>query len=480
MWSTLYSPTGCLKYEKLNYQAAKFATLLEELIEENFSGYLEVLALHEHGLIVFHKGRICNCFYEGTDDLDLSREEIIKHFLNTKSRVQESIINVGELDPRVVLALSALENKRPVHRELETVFLDMPKLIATFGRKKFTGSLRFYHIRNNTRLGNILLKLNKITTDQLRDAIRLQLSGEGALRMGDALVQIGAIGAEDVKEALDRQSFARKGSDIEVGLALFSQGVFLGGYTEDDKITMQKQSEVLSWVNNKEVLMDIIEGVLPAPLALDKILPSLSGKAAPKPKPKKSATKTSVKEKARAAANNFQDFPDDTLMLRADDLILEIHSQASPPPADAQKPSAFDKNLEWLREVENGNVSAPPPAPAESLSPVPEFEAFEDNDQYISEAAAALAESEQVSTRPLSPVQQKVEWIDHMFESRMGFLGKALLDREKKKVEIPGRGLTAVQLKSINEHMYASARLIIGSEAAGEIRQDIEEHLGDL
>ena len=437
MWPQLYTPSGKLKYEKLAYRSARFADLLAELLVPAFSGYVEILALHEHGLLLFHRGQIRNGFYEGTEDLQLSPQDVIRHFMTTGTSERETVLNVGELNPEVLEALGALTARTPAHRELETTFLDMPKLFATFARKRFTGTLRFYRIRSNTRLGNLLLRLNKITADQLREAIRLQLSGEGALRLGDALVKSGAIRPQDLQEALNRQSVTRKGSDLEVALALFHGGAFLGGYTAEERQLVTSQTEVISWLNQPELLMDIVEGVLPQPVDAQTVLGP--GQAAPEPAPKtrnQPAAKTPAPEAAAPAP-----LEEETLSFKADDLILEIHEggEQAPPPSPA-----YTENLAWLEDLPGpqGQAAEEPEAPAPEPQPL-----------------------------------QGLAAVEFIADKHMGFLGRALLGREKKKVEISGRGLNAAQLKNISDLLFQSARLVLGTDAAEAMAQEIEANL---
>jgi hypothetical protein len=265
----LYTPRGKVKYEKLNYRITNLLVLTQDLLLQKFSGYLEIIAPHEKGLMFFHNGKVVNCFYEGTQDLQLTREQILLHFFKTQAAERETIVNAYELPSAVIAALSALDARPPAHRELETTFLDLNKLFETFSRKHFTGVLRFYRVRNNTRLGNLLVRSKKISSDQLKEAVRLQLSEEGALRLGDALVKIKAIAPEDLQWALNRQALTRKGSDIEIALALFFEGQFLGGYMPQNEILVLDPEIVITWVNAAEIFMDIIDGVLPSVVQLE-------------------------------------------------------------------------------------------------------------------------------------------------------------------------------------------------------------------
>lgn len=273
MWPLLYLPKGEIKVEKLYYRQANLPGMIKDLSAEAFNGYIEILALQEKGLIVFHQGEVVSCFYEGTDELELTQEQIIRHFLDEQSKESDTIINVYGLTAEMIVSLSALCTPAPIHRELESSFMDMNKLVETLARKRYDGVLRFYRIRNNTRLGNLLLRMNKISSDQLREAVRLQLSRGGALRLGDALVEIGAIAPAELEDALDRQSYTRKGSDLEIAIALFYQGQFLGGYTQENGIIITSLPKVLSWMSgSRDVLMDIIESHMPGALNIDRLL----------------------------------------------------------------------------------------------------------------------------------------------------------------------------------------------------------------
>ncbi|MBN1595509.1 hypothetical protein JW933_06250 [candidate division FCPU426 bacterium] len=559
MWTTLYTPVGTLKYDKLNYRITHFSSLMEELIGQRFSGYVEILAPHEHGLLILYNGQVFGCFYEGTEELDLSREEIIEHFLQSETKERETIINVGELSPRIIVALSALENRPPAHRELETIFLDIPKLFATLARKHFTGTLRFYRIRNNTRLGNILLRLKKITPDQLREAIRLQLSGDKALRLGDALVQTGAIGKHDLEEALDRQTYTRKGSDLELALALFSEGEFLGGYQYNDRQLVVDTMSVFRWLGEPEILMDVIDGLLPPLVDIKSILhPGTSSKipvkaegpkgqdqgvdqrraqaktmqprsapepalAARRPSPPQKK-ETGKKDKAALDDSMIRELTEETFMLKADDLILDIHPHpptASTAAASGQQVS--DKNLDWLDELVGQTEKARDTLPADDkLEKVADRILAEGPDQHTASElnatevlglpaagvegempppplpwsgppAAATADAAAPDFTadgfPAAGVTAEadlkaskvrgIELIEKVLRARMGFLGMALLEREKRHFDIPAvRNMSVSQLKNINQRLFHSTSRIVGEKMAEKIMIEIDELIG--
>ncbi len=536
MWASLYTPIGSLKYEKLNYRIIRFSTLMDELIGQKFSGYVEILAPHEHGLIILYNGKVCNCFYEGTEELNLSREEVIGHFLRTETKERDSIINVGELAPRVIVALGALEARQPAHRELETIFLDMGRLFETLSRKHFTGVLRFYRIRNNTRLGNILLRLKKITADQLREAIRLQLSGEGALRLGEALVRSSAIGEKDLEDALDRQSNTRKGSDMELAIALFSEGEFLGGYRDVDKKNVTDRQEVISWLATSEVLMDIIDGILPPVIDITTILhpgkavkPARSAVSGPeKSKPevkstthKAETTKEAIvageaKEKTALEDAAIQELTKEIFMLKADDLILDIHTHPTAP-AMGDDEAAADADLQWLDKIVEGKnekaaekkieakqpssenkpdkitkniisdektpdqreeksgtlpektVTRPEKSPASKSTSAESKTEAADSDEPVISAAGASSDSQVLG----------IEAMEKVLKQYMGFLGIALLEREKQHFAITEiRNVRISQLKSINQSLFHSTSLIVGNKTAEKIMLEIEDYIG--
>jgi hypothetical protein len=577
VWASLYTPIGTLKYEKLNYRITRFSTLMDELIGQKFSGYVEILAPHEHGLVILYNGKVCNCFYEGTEDLTLSREEVIEHFLRTETKERDTIINVGELAPRIIVALGALEIRQPAHRELETVFLDLGRLLETLSRKHFTGALRFYRIRNNTRLGNILLRLKKITADQLREAIRLQLSGEGALRLGDALVQSGAIGKKDLEDALDRQSNTRKGSDLELAIALFSEGEFLGGYRYADKKIVSDRAEVISWLSTSETLMDIIDGMLPPMIDIASLLqlgkPDKTSSSAapiveknkpefkleqiktpwgndksktkttepPKPQPqpnakpikkeepaKKKPAEPEVKERTAMEDTTIRELTKETFMLKADDLILDIHPHPIAPPMGDDEVAA-DADLQWLDNIVDGNNPEAPEEKTKSEKPALESELDKIAGNIISEepteepAEAKLETpeekpsasepepstvSEKDSEEKTAPAPEPADQMDSVtpesdepvisvtrnssynqvrgigaiekvLQEYMGFLGMALLEREKQHFEIPEiRNVRVSQLKSINERLFHSTSLVVGIKTAEKIMMEIDDYIG--
>jgi hypothetical protein len=475
--------------------------LLLKLQKQHFNGYVEILASHEHGLLLFHQGRICNCFYEGTAELKLSREQIIRYFLPTTTKTSDTIIKTTELDPQRLEALSALAIKPPVQQELETVFLDMNKLFDTLCRKNFTGTLRFFQIRNNPRLGNLLLKMKKITAEQLREAIQLQLSGAGALRLGDALVKIKALSAGDLKEALTRQLYTRKSSDNELALALFFEGVFLGGYTSADKILTASRQEVLAWILADGVLLDIIEGVLPKEVSfplelkpeseLEPINPKTS-RAEARPLSRKTEIKIpdrhrkeekKIPKKAKApevqAPNQeLQQLIAETLNLKGDDLILDFGLSAdtipSPPKPAGRNQERDASPRDILDEKFRSDEILPAaavPTHYESLEPV---ERPETKDPFAGED-----QDKKLDLEPLPDNLQGLEYMRALMEKYMGFLGRSLLKREQERLEMPYEIQSNAQLRIINKNLFLPLSLLVGPSMARRIVNEIQSRIGE-
>ncbi len=523
MWPVLYLPQGETKTIALDSRTADMKALLLNLQEQRFNGYVEILASHEHGLLLFHQGRICNCFYEGTVELKLSREQIIRHFLPTMTKRGDTIITTAELAPQRLEALSALEIKPPVQQELETVFLDMNKLFDTLCRKDFTGTLRFFQIRNNPRLGNILLKMKKITPDQLREALQLQLSGDGALRLGDALVKIKALSAGDLKEGLTRQLYTRKGSDNELALALFYEGVFLGGYTSGDKILTASRQEVLAWISAEGVLLDIIEGVLPRavafPLELESELEPIKPKSSraearpisrttaikiPERGRKDEKTKTEEPEKP-ASDPELQRLIEETLNLKGDDLVLDIGLTvdamlSEPKPAERNRETA-DSPRDIPDEKSRSEEILPEAAPPSSHGRPKKIDTTAAVDQEgnsilaapashsgisepgaIKDPARLFVEKDQDEEAGLKPLPDNLSGLEYMravMEKYMGFLGRALLEQEQERLELPKKIRSNAQLRIINKHLFFPLSLIVGPSMARRIGEEIQARIGD-
>ncbi|MCK5218464.1 hypothetical protein KAR10_03005 [bacterium] len=520
MWPVLYLPQGETKTIALDSRTADMKALLLKLQEQRFNGYVKILAFHEHGLLLFHQGRICNCFYEGTIELELSREQIIRHFLPATTKAGNTVIKIAELDPQRLEALSALETKSPVQQELETVFLDMNKLFDTLCRKNFTGTLRFYQIRNNPRLGNILLKMKKITADQLREAIQLQLSGAGALRLGDALVKIKALTTGGLKEALARQLYTRKSSDNELALALFFEGAFLGGYTSADKILTVSRQEVLAWISEEGVLLDIIEGVLPGKVLLPRELESELESVNPetsreeaRPLSRKTGIKTPDRRKeggpkkmAEAPDQELQLLIEETLNLKGDDLILDIGlpSDTDPfePKPDGQDQEISDSRRDIPDEKSRSEETLPEAetAPSRSHRRPKEIDTTVAIDQEKDIIFAAPVSHSGISepgamkkavnlfseedkdkwsdTKPLSDDLQGIDYMRAVMEKYMGFLGPVLLEREQEELGIPVRTQSKYQLRIINKHLFSSASLIVGPSMARRIVDENQARIG--
>jgi hypothetical protein len=442
VWPALYLPKGEAKFEKVDYFSADLAALFKELQAEDFSGYVEILSPHQQGLFLFYKGHLHNCFYDGTEELQLTQGQIFDHFLRQKRRGSETVINASFLPPDVIEALSALEFRRPVYRELETSFLDMGKLFETLAAKHFTGYLRFYHVRSHTRLGNILVKMNKITHDQLQEAVRLQLAQKGALRLGDALVQIGAISPEDLGDALDLQAHARKGSDVEIAVAIFSRGEFRGSYSHMHKLVNFNRDEILPQMVGTEVLVDITEGSLPDAIDLETILSQ-----PPEPKPAPEAPPERIPPSAPAAEP-----AQEVIHLRGEDLILDLsdtlaRSEAGEPQSEApDQPDA--ETAPEQAEPETALPAAPEPTPAATPQ-----------------------------TYWIPAELHGWEYAAAVVDKFMGPLGKKLLARELKTMGLAGKALDSEQMRELGLRLEKAAGLILGAQQARKLADKINERL---
>lgn len=453
MWPALYLPKGEPKHEKLDLRTTDLVGLLLELEGILFSGQIEILSPHEHGLLLFHAGSLYNGFYDGTEDLQLTPLQVVEHFLQRRQRGSDTLLNVSALPEAVIEALGALQTRQPVYRELETSFLNMEKLFQTLTDKGFTGCLRFYRVRSHTRLGNLLVKMNKITHDQLQEAVRLQLARKQGLRLGDALVENGAISAEDLKDALALQSHARKGSDVEIALALFVRGKFLGSYTHMHRQLDPDLDGVRSELGDAEVLMDILEGGLPEAVPLEPLLRPKEAPRAAGSAPHEladGATPAPPKTVEVPAEEPFED----AMSLHGEELVLDL-------PLDLG-------HLAGPLSPEP-NDTTPPSVPEEEAT-VPDGEAHEP-----------------ASPVPIAPAPEPGNFPEHLegwpyllavVERYMGHLGRRLVEHEAKGLHAPGKEWTPAQLSELNERLARSAPLILGATRARRMTEQVRERLG--
>ncbi len=533
MWPLLYLPKGRTLYDKLDYWSTDLASMFRELAEQDFTGSLEIVSLVQRGLFIWHHGRLCNAFYEGDDEKKITRLEVLRHFLQKGKRGQETLINIMELDPRLTECLGALEIKPPIYRELETSFIDMTKLFETLNAKRFLGVLRFYHVRSHTRLGNILLKMNKITRDQLQQAVRLQLSHQGALRLGDALVQIGAIELKDLGSALDLQSHARKGSDIELALAVFWEGQLLGGYTYILKVFKTDWDEILPQLVGTEVLMDMVEGLLPEPLDIRFLWNEFSHETPASVEKIHQASLHPVSE----ALPSAKPVKDESLNLKADDLILDLageplHAdddfltmdeefgttaveapavQAAPVPQRESEKPADAPPVFKAPEVKPTpaklpvvpSVSVPAALPVVPQPEVPVLEkipAAEAGPTEPGQAAGVTAENNSSGPDlpesmpnalpvPGTPVSvpaaepaisesvQGVEYVLRVAHDFMGPFGKSLLKKEAAPLLLQGRNWPDYQVRELTLRFFRSATWVLGKQKSGQMLQKIRERI---
>jgi hypothetical protein len=517
----LYLPKGITRYEKLDYSTADVVALFRELAAQDFTGYLEIVSPVQRGFFGWHIGRLYTAFYDGDDGRELSREDVLRHFILKKKRNAETVINVTELDPRLAEATGLLTHRPPLYRELETGFIDMVRLFDTLNAKRFVGVLRFYHVRSHTRLGNILIKMNKITRDQLQQAVRLQLSHQGALRLGDALVQIGAIEPADLGSALDLQSHARKGSDIELALAAFYEGDFLGGYTHIHKQFKTSRDEILPQLVGTEVLMDILEGGLPDPLDLEALL-NFPEQPAPAPDFPPPLSTPQARVDSPEEPNPFSG--EDGFNLKAEDLILDLHPQADsvedafltlsttaeevaeapapPRPRAAEKPPV-PAPLENLREPDLPAPVEPPkvmpefpprfqPEPQLEPEPEPELAATVDwSPDFAVQSIFDEPEPGPVAGEPeedapaglpaaVSAITAESRGLAYVLEVARDFLGPlggALLRKEAAPLPLQGRDWPETQLRELVLRFFRSALWILGRTRSEHMLEKIRERI---
>jgi hypothetical protein len=320
------------------------------------------------------------------------------------------------------------------------------------------------------------------------------LARKQGLRLGDALVEIGALNPEDLKEALELQAHARKGSDVEIAIALLSQGRFLGSYTHMHRVFDTSLEGVRAQLAGAEVLMDILEGGLPDPVPLEPLL--RPDEEIPQPAAAAAETASLEASSAPPLPSPGPQTPGEAANLRGDELMFDLSLDLeglteTPTPLPARLPSkAAPEPAAEPVPAEAGSVPAAAgsaPAAAGSVpaaaGSVPAAAGSVPAEAGSEEPAQARVQEEATPR----PAPEPEGYPDHLrgwpyllavTERHMGHLGRKLLEHEAKGLHTPGMEWTGAQLQELNERLGRSAPLIVGATRARAMTEQIRERLG--
>ncbi len=140
-------PRGLAIYENLNTAYANFDLLLEDLVRNQFSGYV-VLASGEYGGVIFiDSGNLVNVLeeFEGARRTGLATLERVR----SRAKDKDGAIGVHRLDSEVVRLIASATQVSPLYEKLSTDLTSLDRLITTLEKEKLTGHIEI-ELRNQS------------------------------------------------------------------------------------------------------------------------------------------------------------------------------------------------------------------------------------------------------------------------------------------------------------------------------------------
>ena len=128
-------PRGKPVYTNLKTKVVKLDSLLEELSEEGFSGYVKLDFEDDEGVIFLEKGRVVGV-HRGSGGRD-ALSELIKRGISDGS----GLISVYSLDPELLSVISAVYSAEPLFSNVPFGIVDTERLMEHLSKKEFTGVL---------------------------------------------------------------------------------------------------------------------------------------------------------------------------------------------------------------------------------------------------------------------------------------------------------------------------------------------------
>ena len=77
-------------------------------------------------------------------------------------------------------------------------------------------------VKDKTNLGSVLVQMELVTMDKLKQAVIAQMDASGEQRLGAVLVAMGAITQDDLNTALEVQKALREGDSLTAHMSMIS------------------------------------------------------------------------------------------------------------------------------------------------------------------------------------------------------------------------------------------------------------------
>lgn len=130
-------PKGQALYENLNTSFAQLDAMVNELKNNQFTGYAQLSAWEYTGILLLDTGNLVNAIEDSP-----SQRRYGPHAaegIAAKGREKDGTINVYRLSAELIQLLANLFNSEPVYKDLSSDLTSLDKLIAKLESEKHTG-----------------------------------------------------------------------------------------------------------------------------------------------------------------------------------------------------------------------------------------------------------------------------------------------------------------------------------------------------
>ncbi len=130
-------PRGILVHENLNTAYTNFDQLLEDLIRNQFSGYVALSSWKYSGIILMDSGNLVSA----VEELEGVRRTGPATLERVRARAKEKdvMVNVHGLDRKLVALVAGTTQSTPLYEKLSTDLTGLDRLISSLQKEKLTG-----------------------------------------------------------------------------------------------------------------------------------------------------------------------------------------------------------------------------------------------------------------------------------------------------------------------------------------------------
>ncbi len=172
----MFLPKGRPVYSGLKTTMVRIDRFLEDLKEEEFTGYMRIDFDDMLGVLFFERGHMVGATLEGEQQAGSDAASII---LKRCMAGDRGVINVNALDPEMVSVLSSVSSAHPRVRDFPFDVIDVGKLLERLSREGFSGILEVKEEEKEASL--LLFFFNGEPFDSVYEDVEVSLTGDDAL-----------------------------------------------------------------------------------------------------------------------------------------------------------------------------------------------------------------------------------------------------------------------------------------------------------